>query len=89
MIGNRYMVRMTAKVRLQANVAAYLPSAFVTVPLQQSGEFATGKITRQSQGEMTSSFTVCSRMTGGILPSSKWQRTASRTFSFNSSMVSA
>jgi hypothetical protein len=71
MVGNRYMVRMTAKARPQANVAAYLSSVFVAVPLQQSGEFVTGKITRQSQAEMTSSFTMCSRITGGSLPSSK------------------
>ena len=71
MIRNRNLMRMTAKARLQANVAAYLSSAFVAVPLQQPGEFVTGKITRQSQAEMTSSFTVCSRITGGILPSSK------------------
>ncbi len=71
MIGNRQMVRMTAKARLQSNVTAYLPSAFVAVPLQQSHEFVTGKITRQSQAVMTSSLTVCRRITGGALPSSK------------------
>ena len=71
MIGNRHMVRMTTKARLQSNVTAYLSSAFVTVPLQQPDEFVTGKITRQPQAEITSSFTICRRITGGALPSSK------------------
>jgi hypothetical protein len=89
MIGNRDMVRMTTEARLQSNVAPYLSSAFVALPLQQPDKFVTGKITRQSQAEMTSSLTMCRRITGGDLPSSKWQRTASRTFDFKSSMVSA
>jgi hypothetical protein len=46
MIGNRHRVRMTAKTRLQTNVTAHLSSAFVAVPLQQSDEVVTGKITR-------------------------------------------
>jgi hypothetical protein len=54
-------------------MAADLPRYFVTETPQQSDEFVTGEITRQPQAEMTSSFTVCNRITGGAFPSSKWQ----------------
>ncbi len=67
------MVHVTAKGRLQPNMAADLPRYFITVTLQQSDEFVTGEITRQPQAEMTSSFTMCKRITGGAFPSSKWQ----------------
>ena len=71
MVGDCYLVRVTAKARLQSNVATYLSGGFVAVPPEQPDEFVTGKITRQSQAEMTSSFTICSRITGGAFPSSK------------------
>ena len=71
MVGNCYAVRMATKARLQSNVATYLPSDFVPIPPEQSDEFVTGKITRQPQAEMTSSFTKCRRITGGAFPSSK------------------
>jgi hypothetical protein len=54
-------------------MVADLPRYFVTETPQQSDEFVTGEITRQPQAEMTSSFTVCNRITGGAFPSSKWQ----------------
>ena len=46
MIGDRYMVQVTTKIRPQSNVATYLPGGFVTVPPEQPDEFVTGKITR-------------------------------------------
>jgi hypothetical protein len=73
MVRDCEVVRVTAKGRLQSNMAAYLPRHPVTVTAQQPDEFVTGKITRQSQAEMTSSFTMCRRITGGAFPSSKWQ----------------
>jgi hypothetical protein len=77
------VVRVTAKVRLQSNMAADLPPNLIIVIPQKPDEFVTGQITGQSQAEMTSSFTVCSRITAGACPSSKWHRTASRTLAFN------
>jgi hypothetical protein len=65
------MMWVTTKDRLQSNVAAQLPGWFVAVPPEQADEFVTGKITRQSQAEITSSFTMCKRITGGAFPSSK------------------
>src|SRR5580693_9203171 len=48
-----------------------LSSTLVAKTSEQPDEFVTGKITRQSQVEMTSSFTVCRRITGGAVPASK------------------
>ncbi len=71
MIGDCYMMWVTTKARLQSNVAAYLSGGLITVPPKQPDEFVTGKITGQSQAEMTSSLTMCSRITDGAFPSSK------------------
>ena len=47
-----------AKARLQTDMANELPSVFVAKAPEQPDEIVTGKITRHSQVEMTSSFTV-------------------------------
>lgn len=71
MIGNCDAVDVSAEPGLQANMAPGMPGAFGAVLPEQPDEFVTGKITRQSQVEMTSSFTVCRRITGGAVPASK------------------
>lgn len=73
MVGDCQVVSVATKARLQSNVTTDLPGGFITVAPEQSDEFVTGEITRQSQAEMTSSFTVCRRINGGAFPSSKWQ----------------
>ena len=55
---------------------------------KQFRQFNAAQIARQLQAVMTSSFTKCNRITAGTEPESKWQRTASRTPSRNSSIVS-
>ena len=73
----------------KAQVAAGLPGDFVAVMAKQPGQLQTAKVTRQLHAEITSSLTKCRRMTLGRSFSSKWQRTASRTFFLSSSSVSA
>jgi hypothetical protein len=46
MVRYREVVRVTAKTRLQSNMAAHLAGDLVIVPPEQSDEFVTGKITR-------------------------------------------
>jgi hypothetical protein len=71
MVGDGKVMRITTLVGLQSNVAPNLPSGLIAVPPQQSDEIVTGKITRQPQLEITSSFTTCKRITGGAFPASK------------------
>src|SRR5258708_10505786 len=53
------------------NVASGLTDLLVTIPAQQPGELRAGKITRQFHATMTSSFTICSRMSLGLFSFSK------------------
>jgi hypothetical protein len=49
----------------------WLPDFLVTVLAQQPGEFRAGEIARQFHATMTSSFTMCSRMSSGLFSFSK------------------
>jgi hypothetical protein len=71
MIRNGYAMRLPTYARLQADMTANLAVGLITVAAQQSYQIVTGKITRQSQTGMTSSFTRCRRITDGALPFSK------------------
>jgi len=62
-------------------MAASLTGYLVTVSSKRLGEFRAAEIARQFQALITSSWTKCNRITLGMEPSSKWQRTASRTIS--------
>ena len=48
-----------------------LPDYLVTVSAQQPGKFCAGEIARQYHATMTSSFTICSRMSLGLFSFSK------------------
>jgi hypothetical protein len=61
--------------RGEAHVTPGLPGDFIAETAQQA--------------EMTSSFTMCRRMTLGFSPSAKWHETASRIIVFKSSIESA
>jgi hypothetical protein len=56
-------------------VASGLPDFLVTIPETQLCQFRAGKIARQfhasPQATMTSSFTICSRMSLGLFSFSK------------------
>lgn len=80
----------TAALSRDPQVAACLPGWFITEMTQRFGEIGSGNIAWKAHvggagstpghAGITSSRTKCRRMTGGALPSSKWQRTASRMF---------
>src|SRR5260370_13032535 len=70
MRGNCDLVFGTLGCGPDANVASRLPDFLVTIPAKQPCQFRAGKITRQfhapPQATMTSSFTMCSRMSLGL-----------------------
>src|SRR6266852_1141963 len=70
-------------------MAAGLASDFLTATPEQLDQLRSANIARQLQAGLTSSLTKCRRMRLGLSFSSKWQRTASRTFFLSSSSVSA
>ena len=75
--------------RREPHMAACLTGDLVAVATKKGGELCAREISRQPQAGMTTSRTRCRRMIRGPAPSSKWQRTASRTMSFKASKVSA
>src|SRR2546425_4385388 len=89
MDGNRYMVFPALALGGDTHVAARLARQFVTVTAQRLCKFFPAEIARKLQAGMTSSFTMCKRMTRGLSASSKWQETASRIIAFSSSRESA
>lgn len=77
--------------RGEPDVRAVLPHAFVAKDAQRSRKICTIDIPWNLHTASASSRTKCRRMTEGMspgTPSPKWQRTASRTISRNSSTVS-
>src|ERR1017187_3842335 len=73
----------------QADVTARLSNAHISENAQGANQVGATEIARHLHAEMTRSRTRCSRMTAGTSPSSKWQRTASRTAPSNSGRDSA
>src|SRR6266567_1663767 len=71
------------------HMASCLPRQFVSKASECPDKVVTAYVTRNLQAGMTSSFTIWRRITLGLLLSSKWQETASRTAVFNSSRESA
>src|SRR3989442_7516598 len=87
--GNRYMGFPALALGGDTHVAARLARQFVTVTAQRLCKFFPAEIARKLQAGMTSSFTMCKRMTRGLSASSKWEETASRIIAFSSSRESA
>lgn len=91
---DRRMVRQGDRVRCwrgtaQTNMAAALAGGLIAEFAQRLDQRCRVDIAWQFHAASTSSRTKCSRITFGPSPSSKWQRTASRTLPRNSSRVSA
>jgi len=64
-------VVLPSLMRRQAQVASGLAGDSVAAGLQGLGEGVAREVTGESHAVMTSSFTKCSRMTCGAMPSSK------------------
>jgi|SRR3954463_5951031 hypothetical protein len=68
---DRDVVFSTPEFGSQAHMAAGLATYFITVSSKQSREFFSAQIARKFQALMTSSFTMCRRMTLGLESSPK------------------
>jgi hypothetical protein len=82
-------VMLAAVTGRQAHVAASLTGDPISDLLQRPCEIGARQVARQLHAEITSSRAKCRRITLGDWPSSKWQRTASRTCAWIASTVSA
>lgn len=87
-IRNRDRVRR-GKLACEANVGTGLARHLIVETCQCLDQLPGIDIARQLHAASTSSRTKCKRITLGPVSSSKWQRTASRTFARKLSRVSA
>ena len=86
---NSDVVVRTFDIRSQSKMTSCLASDLITETPKQAREFFPTEVAGKSQAEMTSSLTMCRRITRGRESSGKWQATASRTIDLSSSKESA